>query len=96
VSESNATELILIRKLNGIVMANLANENFGAKELARESGMSLYRLNRKLRSINGKTSNQFIREIRLQKAYKFLQNESYAVSEVAYKTGFSSPSYFFG
>jgi hypothetical protein len=30
----------------------------------------------------------------LQKALELLQNESYTVSEVAYRTGFSSPSYF--
>ncbi len=88
------TDQSFIRKLTEIIQANLGDENFGAKELALESDMSLYRLNRKLRSINGKTSNQFIREIRLHKAFEFLQNESYAVSEVAYKTGFSSPSYF--
>ncbi len=93
-TESYATDQIFVRKLTGIVMANLANENFGAKELTHDSGMSLYRLNRRLHSINGKTVSQFIREVRLQKALELLQNESYTVSEVAYRTGFSSPSYF--
>jgi TolB-like protein/AraC-like DNA-binding protein len=94
VTESYPTDQIFVRKLTGIVMANLANENFGAKGLTHDSGMSLYRLNRRLHSINGKTVSQFIREVRLEKALELLQNESYTVSEVAYRTGFSSPSYF--
>jgi AraC-like DNA-binding protein len=93
-SESFTTDQIFIRKLTNIIIANLGNLGFGAAEIARESGMSLYRLNRRLHSINGKTTRQFIRGIRLEKALEMLQNETYTVSEVAYRTGFSSPSYF--
>jgi TolB-like protein/AraC-like DNA-binding protein len=93
-TEPPPIDRIFISKLIEIILANLGNENFGVKELAQESGMSLYRLNRRLHSINRKTSSQFIREARLQKALELLQNEAYTVSEVAYKSGFSSPSYF--
>jgi AraC-like DNA-binding protein/TolB-like protein len=85
---------VFIRKLTDIVLANLANENFGVKELARESGMSLYRLSRRLNSLHKKTIVQFIREIRLQKALEMLQNGTYTVAEVSFKTGFNSPNYF--
>lgn len=93
-SEPLPNDQIFIRKLTNIILANLGNENFGPGELARESGVSLYRLNRRLHSINRKTTSQFIRELRLQKALELLKNEEYTVSEVAYKSGFSSPSYF--
>jgi TolB-like protein/AraC-like DNA-binding protein len=93
-SEFFATDKIFISKLTNIILANLGDKNFGADELAHESGMSLFRLNRRLRSINGKTTSQFIREVRLQRALELLQNEAYTVSEVAYMSGFSSPSYF--
>jgi TolB-like protein/AraC-like DNA-binding protein len=94
VSESFTPNQIFIRKLTDIILANLGNDNFGPKELAHESGMSLYRLNRRLQSIDRKTTSQFIRELRLQKALELLQNDTYTVSEVAYRSGFSSPSYF--
>lgn len=84
----------LIRKLTEIIEANLANEKFGVGELARESGISLYRLSHKLYAINKKTINQFIREVRLEKALGMLQEGEYTASEVAYRTGFSSPAYF--
>jgi|GEM_PF-1101905 tetratricopeptide (TPR) repeat protein/AraC-like DNA-binding protein len=83
-----------ISKLTGIIDSNIGNESFGVNELARESGLSLYTLGRRLHSINGKTVNQFIRELRLQRAMELLRNEEYSVSEVAYRTGFGSPAYF--
>jgi TolB-like protein/AraC-like DNA-binding protein len=83
-----------ISKLTEITLANLRNENFGVSELASESGVSKYTLNRRLYSITGKTINQFIREIRLKKAFEMLQNEEITASEVTYKVGFSSPAYF--
>jgi len=92
--EPLTADQIFIRKLTDIVLANLANENFGVKELALESGMSLYRLSRKLKSVHKKTIVQFIREIRLQTALEMLQNGTYTVAEVSFKTGFNSPNYF--
>lgn len=85
---------IFIRKLTDIILVNLGNENFGVKELAHESGTSRYTISLRLRKINKKTINQFIREVRLQKALEMLHNESYTVSEVAYKVGFNSSAYF--
>ena len=92
--EPLTTDQLFIRKLVEIVMANLENENFGVKELAHDSGMSRARLNRRLNVITKKSINQFIREVRLQKALEILKNESVTVSEVAFKVGFNSPNYF--
>jgi AraC-like DNA-binding protein len=90
----HSSDDIFIRKLTNIVLANLGNEKFGPKELANISGLSLYRLNRRLFSINRKKTSRFIREIRLEEALNILRNEEYTVSEVAYRSGFSNPSYF--
>lgn len=81
-------------ELNKIIFANLENEHFGVKELAREIGMSRFHLNRKLHFIYHKTINQYIRELRLQRAMELLHNEYITASEVAFKVGFSSPAYF--
>ncbi len=93
-TEPLTSDQVFIRKLNDIILANLGNENFGARELARECGLSMYRLNHRLQTANFKTTSQFIRERRLQIAYEMLQDEKLTVSEIAFKTGFRSPSYF--
>ena len=92
--EPLTTDQLFIRKLVDIVVTNLGNENFGVNELAHESGMSRARLNRRLNAMTKKSINQFIREVRLQKALEMLKKESVTVSEVAFKVGFSSPNYF--
>ena len=93
-AEAPTSDQIFIRKLTEIVHANLADEKFGVKDLAQKSGISLYRLNRKLHLVINRTSNQFIREIRLLKAMEMLRNGTFTVAEVSFKTGFGSSNYF--
>jgi TolB-like protein/AraC-like DNA-binding protein len=90
----SSMDIQLTRKLNEIIIANLENENFGVKELAHAIGMSRFNLNRKLHFLCRKTINQYIREMRLQRAMEILKQESLTASEVAFKVGFSSPAYF--
>lgn len=85
---------MFIEKLTGILEVNLEKEHFGVKEFANEAGLSRSKLHRKLKKITGKSASKFIREFRLQKAMVMLQNNVATVSEIAYKVGFGSPTYF--
>jgi AraC-like DNA-binding protein len=64
------------------------------KQLAVKMGMSHSALHRKVKEQYNKTISQLIRELRLQKEKELLQNEQLSVSEIAYKVGFGSPTYF--
>jgi AraC-like DNA-binding protein/tetratricopeptide (TPR) repeat protein len=92
--EPLTTDQVFIRKLTDFIQANLSNERLGVKELVHEFNMSQYSLSRRIHSIKRETINQFIREVRLQKALEMLQNGSVTASEVAYNVGFSNPAYF--
>ncbi len=81
-------------RLTELILENLGDTNFGGRELAKLSGISRIEINRRLHAAKNKYINEFIREVRLQKAMDLLRNEEYTVSEVGYKVGFSSPSYF--
>ena len=81
-------------RLEQVVLQNLNNQQFGAAELASEIAISRFQLFRILKKEVNKGINQFIREIRLEEAMKLMQKEELTASEVAYKIGFSSPSYF--
>ncbi len=83
-----------IRKLTEIVENNLSDENFGVKELANKANISREQIHRKLKAISNYSASQFIREIRLNKAKDMLLKEEDTVSEIAFKVGFSSTSYF--
>lgn len=62
--------------------------------MASELGYSRSHLHRVIRKKSAKNISQYIREYRLEKARTLLLEERINVSEAAYRTGFSSPSYF--
>ncbi|MFY0607035.1 MAG: helix-turn-helix transcriptional regulator [Cyclobacteriaceae bacterium] len=85
---------VLLSKLNEVVMANLQNEQFSVEDLASEAAFSRSHLHRKLNQLTGQSISQFIREIRLNEGMKLLKKEVGTVSEIAFKVGFGSNTYF--
>jgi signal transduction histidine kinase/DNA-binding response OmpR family regulator len=83
-----------MKKVLSVIEENLDSENLNVAMLARSVGFSRAQLNRKLKALTDRSPNQLINDIRLNKAYHFLQNQTGNVSEVAYAVGFSSLSYF--
>jgi AraC-like DNA-binding protein len=82
------------KKLAEIVEANLENEQFGVEDLVREIGLSRSQVHRKLHEDTGQSISQFIRAIRLQRAHEMLVDGVGTASEIAFKVGFGSPTYF--
>lgn len=57
-------------------------------------GLSKSQMYRKMVSLTGFSPNEFLNEYRLRKSLKFLRKSQGNISEIAYESGFSSPSYF--
>ncbi len=85
---------LVISKFTEIIHANLEQENFGVYELAVTAGMSRSSVNRKLKTCLGKSTSQFIREVRLKRAMELLQSDLATAAEISFKVGFNSPTYF--
>lgn len=83
-----------IDKIKQIILDNLDDEKFGVNQLAAKIGLSKSQTFRKVKSLSNKSVNQFIKETRLQEAAKLILNTNLNASEISYKVGFSSPSYF--
>ena len=77
-----------------IIKANLGNPVFSVEELSREIGMSRVHLNRKLKDVISVSPGTLIKSIRLKQAAYLLVNNKVNISEVAFKVGFSTHSYF--
>ncbi|QNJ96891.1 response regulator [Constantimarinum furrinae] len=73
---------------------NIGNEFYSVEDLSSAIGFSRSQLNRKLKSLLGKSPNQMIREFRLIRAKEMLEQKSASVSEIAYEVGYSNLSYF--
>ena len=63
-------------------------------DFEKNMGFSKSKLYRTMMNLVGKSPNQFLRDYRLDKALELLEKQNSHVSEIAYQTGFSSPSYF--
>ena len=83
-----------IDKVKQIILDHLDDEKFGVSQLASEIGWSRSHTFKKVKSVTGISVNQFIKEARLQEAAKLILNSNLTASEISYKVGFSSPSYF--
>jgi len=81
-------------KLQSVISKHLSEEQFGVSELAEAVNMSRSNLLRKIKKITGLSASQYIRQVRLEKGMELLKTSSMNVSEVGFKVGFSSTSYF--
>ena len=84
-----------IKKAEKIILKNIDNSDFSVNDLANNLNYSRRQLERVLKKHTGYTPNEFIREIRLQKAYKLIKARKYStVLEVSYEVGMENLSYF--
>ena len=84
----------LVNKVISTIRKNIENSEFSVEELSKEVGMSRVHLNRKLKETMNISPSNLIRSIRLKQAAYLLINNKVNISEVAYKVGFSTHSYF--
>ena len=83
-----------IKQAEALLQEQLSNEQFGVSELADALHMSRSSLLRKIKKHTGLSASQFIRQVRLREGMALLQEGSLTVSEISYRVGFGSTSYF--
>jgi AraC-like DNA-binding protein len=67
---------------------------FDVGVFGKRVGLSRSQFYRKISSITGLSPNDFIRDFRLKKALNLLENQKGNIAQIAFQTGFNSPSYF--
>jgi len=83
-----------LHKITEIIEENLSDERFGVSELAAKIGMSRSNLLRRIKKLTSLSVSQLIRQVRLKNGMEMLRENSFTVSEVSFKVGFGSSSYF--
>ena len=83
-----------VSEFSAIVENNIANEDFSVNDINKELGISRVQLYRKVKAVLGYNVNDYILDVRMQKAKYLLLHEDLTISEVSYKVGFSSQAYF--
>lgn len=93
-STFSKVEYDFMDKLSTAVLDNLSDNDLGIGKLAEMMSVSGGTLSKKVKANTGLTVNEYIRICRLKKAASLLADNKYRINEVAYLTGFSTPSYF--
>jgi AraC-like DNA-binding protein len=90
----SATEETFLSDVFSIIERRLFDEDLNIESLVRDAGISRPQLYRKIHNLTGRSPNDLIRDLRLEKALYLLKRKSGNVSEVAFQVGFNNPSYF--
>ncbi len=87
------TDMEKIRQAREIILERMT-EPPTLLELSRLIGLNDYKLKIGFKEMYGQTVFGYLRDRRLERAYRLLQNGGASVIEVSYEVGYSNPSYF--
>ncbi len=85
---------LFLRKLLQRIQEIYTDSEYNIERLSDDMAMSRGHFYRKVKALTGHTPVDFVRQYRLNRASELLLQKQYAISEIAYMTGFSSPAYF--
>lgn len=89
----NNKEAFLTR-LERIVDAHLSRSDLDMTKLSKMLFLNRSQIHRKVKLYTGMNTTEYIRNYKLKIAYRDLQQQRGTISEIAYRCGFNSPSYF--
>jgi signal transduction histidine kinase/ligand-binding sensor domain-containing protein/CheY-like chemotaxis protein len=92
--ETESADVKLMNKIMECIENGLNDPELSVEKLSKYVGMSRGSLYYKLLELSGYTPVEYIRLIKLEKAAALLETSDYNVAQIAYMTGFGTPSYF--
>lgn len=92
-TEENPDEKFLTL-IHQIIEDHIQNDTFNVSRLSELSGIGTKQIYRRLKSLTGLTTVEYIKQVRLKKAAVLLQQSKFSISEILYMVGFNNKSYF--
>ena len=84
-----------LQKLETTILDNISNKQYSLDQVAMEMHLSTRQLHRRIKQHIGQTPNQYIKTLKLNKAYKILlSNPNTPIKSVAFDVGFKDVVYF--
>ncbi len=91
---TNQLDKEFLEKLTDIIEQNLEDEELNISSIASQLNMSHSTLYRKIKALTSLTANEYIRKVRINMGEQLLLTNQYSISEIMYKIGINSSSYF--
>lgn len=83
-----------ITELKTYILENISETQLSVTSISEHFLISRTQLYRKVKALTNQNATNFITQIRLEYALELINKNELSVSEIAYRSGFSSPSYF--
>lgn len=90
----NKSDKEFLEKMSLFIEENLDQTDLDYKKLSEHAAMSRTVLYSKFKTLTGMGVHDFIKNLRLKKALKLLQEGRMNITQIAYEVGFATPSYF--
>ncbi len=87
-------DIKLLEDIRQIVSENYTNPDFDSTLFSKKTYMNRSQFFKKMKALTNQTPTEYIREYRMNKAVEYLVKEKTPISEVNYKVGITSRSYF--
>lgn len=92
--EIGNTDKMFLSSAYDYVKEHISDNNLSIEHFGRSLHLSRTQLYRKIKALTGMSPSLFVSTLRLKVAAQLLIETELSISEVAYKIGFNSPSYF--
>ena len=92
--KTNSLDRAFLVKISSDIKENYQNSEYNVNSIIQNSGMSKSVFYTKLKALTDESLNDLIRNYRLRKSKELLLQTSMTISEIAYETGFNTPTYF--
>jgi AraC-like DNA-binding protein len=80
--------------LLAVLEEQLSNPELDVEYICRRMGMSRTKLHQTIKNITGQSISDFVRTVRLRRALQIMTEEDVLITEVMYRVGMQTQSYF--
>ncbi len=87
-------EEVFMQTLMAILEKHLDDPYLKVEILSKEMGMSQSKFYKKIKQITGNNISEYVRKVRMERARQILLSEDTTITQVMYRVGISSSSYF--
>ena len=89
-----SSEEHFVSQLMALIEQNLSSESFSIDTLCHDMGVSRPQFYRKIKTLTGRSPNDLLRDLRMDKAFTLLKRKTGNISEISLEVGYQNPSYF--
>jgi Signal transduction histidine kinase len=92
--ELDSSDKQFIKKVCSVLDENLSESDISIEKVSQVVGLSRIHMYRKIKEITGYSPSEFFKNYKVKKSLPLLAAKNLTISEIAYRCGFTSPSYY--